>query len=140
MAEAKTKPTAVTVADFLATVEPAQRREDAQTLIALFHHITGEEPRIWGPSIIGFGSYDYRYDSGHSGTAARLAFSPRKAKLVLYVLTGAPGEADQLARLGKHKTGAGCLYINKLGDVDPAVLEQFARAAWTHMNAKYPPV
>lgn len=139
MPETKTKPTSVSVADYLDAVEPAIRREDAQTLVTLFQRITGQEPRMWGPSIIGFGSYDYTYDSGHSGTACRLGFSPRKAQLVLYVLTGADGEADHLARLGKHKAGAACLYINKLADVDMAVLEQLTRDAWADMNARYPP-
>lgn len=139
MPEPKTKPAPISVTAFLAAVEPAQRRADGETLVTLFQRITGEPPQMWGPSIIGFGSYDYRYDSGHAGTACRLGFSPRKAQLVLYVLTGHDQEADQLARLGKHKTGKGCLYINKLAGADMAVLEDLIGSAWANMNARYPP-
>lgn len=139
MAELKTKATQVSVADFLDAVEPPQRREDGKAVCAMLQRVTGEEPRMWGPSIIGFGSYDYRYDSGRTGTMCRLGFSPRKAQLVLYVLSDRAGEAEQLARLGKHKTGNSCLYVNKLADVDMTVLEQLTRDAWADMNARYPP-
>ena len=138
MAEIKTKPTQVTVDDFIAAVEHPARREDAQIVCAMMERITGEPPRMWGPSIVGFGSYHYRYDSGHEGTMCRLAFSPRKAQLVLYILTEDPVQHEQLTRLGKHKTGKSCLYINKLADVDMAVLEDMTRDALTWMNAKYP--
>lgn len=138
MAEIKTKPTQVTVEDFIAAVENPARREDARIVCAMMEDVTGEPPRMWGPSIIGFGSYHYKYDSGHEGTMCRLGFSPRKAQLVLYILTGDPGQSEQLARLGKHKTGKSCLYINKLADVDIAVLEQITRGALAWMNAKYP--
>lgn len=104
----------------------------------MMERITGHEPKMWGPSIIGFGSYHYRYDSGHEGTACRLGFSPRKAQLVLYVLTESEGEAELLARLGKHKIGKCCLYINKLADVDMDVLETLTRRAWDWMNRRYP--
>lgn len=138
MAETKTQPTPVDIAAFLEAVEPPQRREDGKTICALMQRITGEEPRMWGPSIIGFGRYRYQYDSGHAGEMCRLGFSPRKAQLVLYVLTGGAGEAEKLARLGKHKTGKSCLYINKLADVDMAVLEELTRDALAHMDARYP--
>lgn len=138
MAELKTKATEVSVTDFLDSVEPPQRRADGQTLCNLLQSVTGEAPRMWGPSIIGFGSYSYTYDSGHSGTMCRLGFSPRKAQLVLYGLA-LDEQADLLARVGKHKTGKGCLYITKLADIDMAVLEQIVRVAWHRMNAKYPP-
>jgi hypothetical protein len=138
MAEIKTKPTQVTVDDFLAAVENPARRDEAKSVCAMMERITGEPPRMWGPSIIGFGSYHYRYDSGHEGTMCRLGFSPRKAQLVLYILTEDPRQSEQLARLGKHKTGKSCLYINKLADVDMAVLEEMTRDALAYMNAKYP--
>ncbi len=138
MAEIKTKPTQVTAADFIAAVENPARREEARTVCAMMERITGEPPQMWGPSIIGFGSYHYRYDSGHEGTMCRLGFSPRKAQLVLYILTGDPEQEGQLAKLGKHKTGKSCLYINKLADVDMAVLETMTRDALIYMNAKYP--
>ncbi len=138
MAETKTKPTQTQVADFIHAAPDAVRREDAKTLIALMSRITGEEPVMWGPSIIGFGSYHYRYESGHEGDACRLGFSPRKAELVLYVLNGSPEQEAQLARLGKHKTGKACLYIRKLADVDMAVLEEIIRGALASMDARYP--
>ncbi|MFL9839532.1 DUF1801 domain-containing protein [Sphingomonas sp. ST-64] len=138
MAEIKTKPTPVDVSTFIDAVEPAVRRDDAETLCTMLERVTGEKPAMWGPSIIGFGSYHYLYESGHEGDMCRLGFSPRKAELVLYVLTDDPGQADKLARLGKHKTGKSCLYIKKLADVDMAVLEEISRDALAHMNAKYP--
>jgi len=138
MAEIKTKPTEVTADDFIAAVENPVRREEAKTVCAMMERITGEPPRMWGPSIIGFGSYHYKYDSGHEGTMCRLGFSPRKAQLVLYIVTQDPGQSGQLARLGKHKTGQSCLYINTLADVDMGVLEEMTRDALAYMNAKYP--
>lgn len=138
MTETKTRPTAMQVADFIEAAPDAVRREDAKTLVALMSRITGEEPVMWGPSIIGFGSYHYRYESGHEGDACRLGFSPRKAELVLYVLNGSPEQEAQLARLGKHKTGKACLYIRKLADVDMAVLEEIIRGALASMDARYP--
>ena len=138
MAEIKTKPTQISVADFLGAVDNPGRRADAQTVCAMLERITGERPKMWGPSIVGFGSYHYKYDSGHEGTMCRLGFSPRKAQLVLYILTEDPGQGEQLARLGKHKTGKSCLYINKLADVDMAVLEDMTRDALAWMNARYP--
>ena len=138
MTETKTRPTQMRVADFIDAAPDAVRREDAKTLVALMSRITGEEPVMWGPSIIGFGSYHYRYESGHEGDACRLGFSPRKAELVLYVLNGSPEQEAQLARLGKHKTGKACLYIRKLADVDMAVLEEIIRGALASMDARYP--
>ncbi len=138
MAETKTKPTQMRVADFIDAAPDAVRREDAKTLLALMTRISDEEPVMWGPSIIGFGSYHYRYESGHEGDACRLGFSPRKAELVLYVLNGSPEQEAQLARLGKHKTGKACLYIRKLADVDIAVLEEIVRGALASMDARYP--
>lgn len=138
MAELKTQPTETSVADFLATVEPPQRRADGEFICDLLQRITGERPRMWGPSIIGFGSYAYRYNSGRTGTSCRLGFSPRKAQLVFYGMGGEEW-ADRLAALGKHKTGKGCLYITRLEEVDLAALEALARAAWDRMNVQYPP-
>lgn len=138
MAETKTKPTQMKVADFIDAAPDAVRREDAKTLVALMSRVTGEEPVMWGPSIIGFGSYHYRYESGHEGDACRLGFSPRKAELVLYVLTGSPEQEAPLARLGKHRTGKSCLYIKKLADVDMTALEEIVRGALAWMDARYP--
>ena len=138
MAEIKTKATEVSVDDFIGAIDNPQRREDAKKVRALFEQLTGEPARMWGPTIIGFGSYHYKYDSGHEGVMCRMGFSPRKAELVLYVLTGFAGQPDLLARLGKHKTGKVCLYIKKLPDVDEAVLAEIATRALAHMNEKYP--
>ena len=138
MAEIKTKPTETSVDCFIAAVDNEVRRDDARTISAMMQRVTGQPPRMWGPSIIGFGSYHYKYDSGHEGTMCRIGFSPRKAQQVLYVLMDRPEEAAQLARLGKHKIGKCCLYINKLADVDMAVLEEITAGCWDAMNRKYP--
>ncbi len=141
-AENKTKATEVSVADFLAAVPDARRREEAMIIDALHRRVSGLEPKMWGPSIVGYGSYDYKYDSGREGTACRGGFSPRKAQLVVYLnghYADRQPEADALfAKLGKHKIGVSCLYINKLADVDLAVLEDLVRLSWQSMNAKYP--
>jgi hypothetical protein len=138
MAETKTKPTEVSVDAFIEAVENSTRREDAKAIRTMMERVTGEPPRMWGPSIIGFGSYHYKYDSGHEGTSCRLGFSPRKTELVLYVLTGAPEQEAQLARLGKHRTGKACLYIKRLADVDMGVLEEITRGALAHMDERFP--
>lgn len=138
MAEIKTRATEVSVDDFIEAVEIPQRREDAIRIRAMLERVTGEPAKMWGPTIIGFGSYRYKYDSGHEGVMCRLGFSPRKAELVLYVLTGEAEQEAQLARLGKHRTGKSCLYIKKLPDVDEAVLEELATGALAYMNRKYP--
>lgn len=140
MAEIKTKATEVSVDEFIANIPVPQRQEDAKTLRAMFERVTGEPARMWGPTIIGFGSYRYRYESGHTGVMCRMGFSPRKAELVLYVLTedGGERESAQLARLGKHRTGKCCLYIRKLADVDETVLEELTADALASMNRRYP--
>ncbi len=138
MAKPKTQPTDVTPAAFIAAIADPVRRADAEAVTAMLARITGEPARMWGPSIVGFGSYAYQYDSGHAGTACRLGFSPRKAELVLYVLTGEPGQAELLARLGKHRTGKSCLYVKRLADIDMGVLEEVTRDALAHMDARYP--
>ena len=138
MAELKTRSTAVSVADFLETIEHPERRADGEAVCAMMARITGEEPRMWGPSIIGFGRYHYKYDSGHAGTMCRLGFSPRKAELVLYVLNGSAAQQAQLARLGKHRTGKSCLYIKRLSDVDTGVLEAMIGNALADMDRRYP--
>lgn len=122
--ENKTRPTEADVAAFIEAVEHERRRTDARTVDALMRRVTGETPRMWGPSIIGYGDTHYVYESGREGDWFLVGFSPRKAKLVLYVGAGAEEYAPLLARLGTHTIGKGCLYINKLDDVDPAVLEE----------------
>jgi hypothetical protein len=123
MAENKTKPTKLSVATFVGGITDQTRRADAKALVKLMHSAFGEKPKMWGPSIIGFGSYHYRYDSGREGDMPLVGFSPRKAATVLYGLTGASESKALLGKLGKHSTGKGCLYIKKLADVDMRVLE-----------------
>ena len=132
-AEPKTKPTDAPVADFIAAVENPTRRADAEVVRALLAEVTGEQPVMWGPSIIGYGSY-----RGPTGDWPIIGFSPRKAQLVLYIMRGFADFGDQLARLGKHKTGGGCLYINRLDDVDLVVLREMAASSVAWMREKYP--
>ncbi len=135
--ELKTRPTEVSVDAFIDAVPDAQRREDAKAVRAMMERLTGQPATMWGPSIIGFGTY--RYQCGKNwGTMCRLGFSPRKTELVLYVLTESREQDAFLARLGKHKTGKSCLYIKRLSDVDEGVLEALTAHALDHMNGKYP--
>jgi hypothetical protein len=122
MADNKTRPTTVSVASFIETLADETRRADARALVRLLQGATGEKPKMWGPSIIGFGIYHYVYESGREGDTPNVGFSPRKAANVIYGI--ALGDsAALLAKLGKHTTGKGCLYIKKLADVDRKVLE-----------------
>jgi len=121
MADNKTKPTKLSVAAFIDAIADPTRRADAKALAKLMQSVTGEKPKMWGPSIIGFGSCHYTYDTGREGDMPLAGFSPRKAANVLYV--GFAGAESLLAKLGEHTTGKGCLYIKKLADVDPKVLE-----------------
>ena len=122
---------------FLAGVEPAGRREDAFTLLKFFNRVTGCKPKMWGPSIIGYGRYHYKYDSGREGEYLLTGFSPRKSALTIYVMPGYRDLSDKLARLGKHKIGKSCLYINRLADVDMGVLEEIVVDGIAYMRANY---
>jgi hypothetical protein len=135
--ELKTKATEVTPKDFIAAMEDGPRKKDAEVLLKWMTKVTGMKPKMWGPSIIGFGRYAYTYDSGHSGEMCMTGFSPRKANLVLYILPGYTDISDKLARLGKHKIGKSCLYINKLADVDMDVLEEIVEFGLAHMRKNY---
>lgn len=134
----KTKPTAVRVDEFIAAVPDPTRREDARTLTALMQRLSGEAPIMWGSSIVGFGSYHYKYDSGREGDMARIGFSPRAKELVLYLVDGYEQRGDLLARLGRHRVGKSCLYIKKLADVDVAVLEELMTASLAYMDERFP--
>jgi hypothetical protein len=136
MAENKTKPTQLSVAACIDKVTDQARRTDAKALVKLMQNATGEKPKMWGPSIIGFGSHHYTYESGREGDAPLAGFSPRKAATVLYGVTGFDESGELLAKLGKHSTGKGCLYIKKLGDVDPKVLEKLVVKAVASKRAK----
>lgn len=128
MAETKTKPTKVNVRSFIAAVENETRRADAKTLLQLFEKATGWKAQMWGPTIVGFGAYHYTYATGHSGSICVVGFSPRKPNVVIYV-ADFPGKADLLQKLGKHRGGLKqCLYVNKLADVDLAVLAKIVKA------------
>lgn len=137
MSDMKTVPTQQAVEEFLAAIEPPRRREDGQTLLKMFSDITGEEPRMWGPTIVGFGQYHYRYESGHEGDSMLTGFSPRKARLSIYIMAGFDQYGDLLARLGKHKIGKDCLYINKLADIDEDVLRELVAESVAYMREKY---
>ncbi len=140
MADApKTLPTEVDPKDFLAAVEHPKRRADGERLLQLMAEITGETARMWGPSIVGFGSYHYVYDSGREGDWPLTGFSPRKTSMVLYIMAGFGRYEQLMARLGKHKTGSSCLYINKLEDVDEAVLRELIAESAAHIRSKYQP-
>ena len=136
MAENKTKETEASVEDFIASVDNDQRREDAATLVALFRRLSDREPKMWGPSMIGFGSYHYKYDSGREGDFLMTGFSPRKSNLALYIGAGR-ADPELMKKLGKHKTGKSCLYVNKLADIDMDVLEQLIAADIAYMQANY---
>jgi hypothetical protein len=138
MAENKTKPTKVSVAAFLAKLPDQTKRADAQVLVKMMQRATGEKPVMWGPSIIGFGRVHYVYESGREGDMCLVGFSPRKSAVVLYILTGLRDEKSLLAKLGKHATGKVCLYIKKLADVDPKVLDEMIVKCVASRRAEYP--
>lgn len=129
--EQQTQATDQSVLAFLNAVEPVRRRQQGLELLALFVELTQAQPVMWGPSMVGFGQVRYTYASGHSGEMFQIGFSPRKAALTLYGLTTYGSNADLLADLGKHRVGKGCLYINKLEDVDLGVLRELIRRGWT---------
>jgi hypothetical protein len=124
MAENKTKPTPASVDDFIAKIENSRRRADAQTALKIYKEVTGLPPVMWGPSIIGFGSLHYKYETGREGDMPAAAFSPRKASMTFYVDDKFEGAKELYAKLGKHKKSAVCLYINKLDDIDLDVLHE----------------
>lgn len=138
MPQNKTAPTAQNVADFITAVEPTAKREDARQLDQLFREVTGFQPVMWGPSIIGYGQYHYVYDSGRQGDFLATGFSPRKARHSIYIMPGYADFGDILARLGKHKMGKSCLYVNKLADIDLDVLAELIRAGLADLNQKWP--
>ncbi len=139
-----TKPEPVSVDSFIASLPDARRQDEARMLLALYQRVTGDDPVMWGPSIIGFGSYHYRYDSGREGDSCRSGFSPRKGNISIYLMGGysdteTQARMDDLrARLGPHKMGASCLYITRLDKVDEGVLEDMVRLDRDWMDKRYP--
>jgi Domain of unknown function (DU1801) len=138
MAENKTQPTPASVEAFIDAVDHPGRREDARVALKLLSEVTGEAPVMWGPSIIGFGRYHYRYESGREGDAPLVGFSPRKANTVFYMAAYDDARGDFLNRLGKHKSGQSCVYVNRLSDIDQDVLAEMARWSVEALKARYP--
>ena len=138
MAELKTKKTAASVRDFLNSVPDERKRKDSFAIVKLMQEVTGTRPAMWGPGIVGFGKYHYKYASGHEGDAPLAGFSPRKQNLTLYIMAGFDGRAELLGKLGKYKTGKACLYINKLEDVDLSTLKELVRRSFEHMQRTNP--
>lgn len=138
MAQNKTQATNADIAAFLEAVEPPRKAEEARQLDRLFQQVTGFRPRLWGPSIIGYGRYHYVYDSGRQGDFLATGFSPRKAAFSIYIMPGYADFGAILQRLGKHRTGRSCLYVNKLADIDLAVLAELIRAGLEDLNRRWP--
>lgn len=133
----KTKPTERSVTEFLKSLTDKTRREDAKALLQMMQKAAGVKPKMWGPSIIGFGSYHYKYESGREGDMPLIGFSPRKAATVLYNMTGFSGCEELRARLGNHTAGKGCVYIKKLADVDQKVLQELVARSVAAMRARH---
>ena len=138
MTEPKTKPTDSSVEVFLNAIPDEQKRADAFTIVKLMKQVTRFEPKMWGGSIVGFGSYHYKYASGREGDSCLVGFSPRKQNLTLYLMLGAGDYGDLLKKLGKYKTGKGCLYINRLADVDVPTLKELIKQSMKQLKTLYP--
>ncbi|MCT8137136.1 DUF1801 domain-containing protein [Anaerobacillus sp. CMMVII] len=138
MYEQKTKETDHSVIEFIEAVESPKKREDAYRLLEVFSETTGCEAKMWGPSIIGFGSYHYKYATGHEGDAPLVGFSPRKAKISLYFATGDDKREELLKDFGKHTSGKACVYINKVADIDVNVLKALINQSVTFLKETYP--
>ena len=138
MSDNKITVTDVAVDEYLSQVEPERRRKDAQRLDQIFREVSGFAPRMWGPSIVGYGRYHYTYASGREGDAPATGFAPRKANLVVYIMPGYTDFSAILARLGKHKIGKSCLYINKLDDIDLVVLKELIAAGIEDLGRHWP--
>lgn len=127
---------AMSVSDFISAVPAPVRRRDAETLLDMMARITGEQPTMWGPTIVGFGSYHYRYASGREGDAGAAAFSPRKSASTVYLPDGVGSYTEQLARLGDHTTGVSCLYLKDLNRVDLGVLEEIITESYRRVTSE----
>lgn len=140
MAEAKTKPTAASVAAYLAAIEDPRRRADCEAIGQIMRQVTGQEPKMWGAGIVGFGHYRYTYASGHSGESCQTGFAARKGDISVYLVAEGPDQQALLARLGKHKMGKACLYFKRLADLDAKVLESLVSASVAEVRRRYPAV
>ncbi|AIQ28754.1 hypothetical protein P40081_11645 [Paenibacillus sp. FSL P4-0081] len=137
MYEQKTKETEQSVTQFIEQIESPGKREDAYKLLDIFSETTGYPAKMWGPSIIGFGTYHYKYATGHEGDAPLVGFSPRKAKISLYFAAGDAQREELLQRLGKHTAGKACIYVNKLDDIDAVVLKEFIQQSVKFLRETY---
>ena len=140
MAQAKTRPTGASVEEYLASRASAEQLADCKAIMAICKRVTKQQPRMWGPSIVGFGSYNYRYESGHSGESCLAAFAIRGRDLVVYLLPDHPGQGELLGKLGKHKMGKSCLYFRRLADIDARVLEALISGSVAEVKRRYPSV
>jgi hypothetical protein len=138
MAKTKTKATEASVDDYLASRASPEQAVDCKVIMAICQRITGHAPRMWGPSIVGFGSYTYRYESGHSGEACQVGLAVRGKDLVVYIFAERPEQIDLLSRLGKHKMGKSCLYFKRLADLDVQVLESLIAGSVAEVKRRYP--
>ena len=138
MAKNKTTETKQSVTDFINAVENEAKRNDAFELVKIMQETTGFEPKMWGPSIVGFGSYHYKYDSGHEGDAPLTAFSPRKAATTVYFYLPEENREELLSKLGKHKSSKACIYINKLTDIDLEILKKIISLSISYTQNLYP--
>lgn len=137
MSDLKTKKNDASVEEFLAGIPQARRREDCRTVVEMMTKITGDEPAMWGTSIIGFGTYHYKYASGREGDWPITGVSPRKQSLTLYIMPGFDRYEELMGKLGKHKTGVSCLYVNKLEDIDLPTLRKLVTESVKYMRKKY---
>ena len=138
MADLKTKQTEQSVESFLDKINNKQVRADCDIIIRLMKKVTGAPPKMWGSSIIGFGQYHYKYESGHEGDMCLAGFSPRKQNISLYLMAGIPGQDELLKKIGKHKAGKGCVYVKQLKDIDISILEKMIKKSVDYLKKKYP--
>ena len=138
MAKTKTKPTGASVEAYLTSRASPEQLADCRAVMAMCKRVTKQQPKMWGPSIVGYGSYTYRYESGHSGDACLVGFAVRGRELVVYVLAESPEQVELLARLGRHKMGKSCLYFKRLADLDVRVLEALIAGSVAEVRRLYP--
>jgi hypothetical protein len=137
MAEAKTKPTSASIDAYLESRASPEQLVDCKTLMAILERVTHEQPKMWGPSIVGYGSYSYKYESGRTGESCLTGFAVRGRELVLYVVAESPEQQELLAKLGKHKMGKSCLYIKRLADIDTKVFEALVATSVSEVRRRY---
>lgn len=137
MADLKTKPTRASVSEFMRNIEDPQQRADCRVIASMMREASGQRAKMWGTSIVGYGSYDYKYASGREGTFMECGFSPRAQNISIYIMPGFSGFAALMKKLGKHKTGKSCLYIKRLDDVDIKILARLIKQSVQQMRKKY---